>query len=165
MSIDVDRSRMINFDRTGRQPAPMLVPDRLTVTLTVKIGEAAASALQVNGLEDSLMIEWEELSRSVGVYRDLPRSEPGALTREADAYRDVCRDLSRSIAGMPFNLTVSFCAPRRWDAQVGRVSWLCAGQGNERAADETRCLSLICGTTSATAALSRRRSSRGDRRR
>jgi hypothetical protein len=37
----------------------MLVPDTLTVKVTVKVFEAAASALQINGLEGSLMIEWE----------------------------------------------------------------------------------------------------------
>jgi hypothetical protein len=37
----------------------MLVPDRLTVKVTVKIFEAAASALQINNLEGLLMIEWE----------------------------------------------------------------------------------------------------------
>jgi hypothetical protein len=37
----------------------MLVRGRLTVKMTVKICEAAASALQINSLEDSLMIEWE----------------------------------------------------------------------------------------------------------
>jgi hypothetical protein len=37
----------------------MLVPDRLTVKMTVKIFEAAASALRINSLEGSLMIEWE----------------------------------------------------------------------------------------------------------
>jgi len=37
----------------------MLVPDRLTVKMTVKICEAAASALLINSLEGSLMIEWE----------------------------------------------------------------------------------------------------------
>jgi hypothetical protein len=37
----------------------MLVPGRLTVKVTVKVCEAAASALQINSLEASLMIEWE----------------------------------------------------------------------------------------------------------
>jgi hypothetical protein len=37
----------------------MLVPDTLTVKVTVKIFEAAASALRINSLEGSLMIEWE----------------------------------------------------------------------------------------------------------
>jgi hypothetical protein len=37
----------------------MLVPDSLTAKVTVEICEAAASALQINGLEGSLMIEWE----------------------------------------------------------------------------------------------------------
>ena len=54
-SIDVDRSRKVGFERTARKPAPMLVPDRLTV----KISEAEASHLQINSLEGSLMIEWE----------------------------------------------------------------------------------------------------------
>ena len=37
----------------------MLVPDRLTVKMTVKVCEAAPSAFQINSLEGSLMIEWE----------------------------------------------------------------------------------------------------------
>jgi len=37
----------------------MLVPDRLTVRMTAKIREAVASALQINDLDGSLMIEWE----------------------------------------------------------------------------------------------------------
>jgi len=37
----------------------MLVPDRLTVIVTVNICDAAATALQINGSEGSLMIEWE----------------------------------------------------------------------------------------------------------
>ena len=37
----------------------MLVPDSLTVKMTVKIGGQHASTLQINSLEGSLMIEWE----------------------------------------------------------------------------------------------------------
>jgi len=37
----------------------MLVLSTLTVKMTVKICEAAASTLQINSLEGSLMIEWE----------------------------------------------------------------------------------------------------------
>jgi len=37
----------------------MRAPDRLTVKMTVKIFEAASSALPINSLERSLMIEWE----------------------------------------------------------------------------------------------------------
>jgi hypothetical protein len=37
----------------------MLMPDTLTVKVTVKIFLAAAIALQSNNLEGSLMIEWE----------------------------------------------------------------------------------------------------------
>jgi len=37
----------------------MLVPERLTVKMTVKICEATSSALPINSLERSLMIEWE----------------------------------------------------------------------------------------------------------
>jgi len=37
----------------------MLVPNRLTVKMTVKIFGAAASTVQINSLEGSLMIEWE----------------------------------------------------------------------------------------------------------
>jgi len=58
-SIDVDRSRKINFGRTARKPAPMLVPDRLTVKTTAKVCGAAASTLRIKSLEGSLMIEWE----------------------------------------------------------------------------------------------------------
>ncbi|MBK8107663.1 MAG: hypothetical protein IPK42_19515 [Betaproteobacteria bacterium] len=58
-SIDVDRSRKVNFGRIARKPAPMLVLRALTVKMTVKICEAAASALRINSLEGSLMIEWE----------------------------------------------------------------------------------------------------------
>jgi hypothetical protein len=37
----------------------MLVSNRLTVEMTVKVCGAAAIALRINGLEGSLMIEWE----------------------------------------------------------------------------------------------------------
>jgi hypothetical protein len=37
----------------------MLVLDRLTVKMTVKIREAVASTLQINDLDGSLTIEWE----------------------------------------------------------------------------------------------------------
>jgi hypothetical protein len=37
----------------------MLVPDRLTVKVTVKVCVAAASALRIKSLEISLTIEWE----------------------------------------------------------------------------------------------------------
>jgi hypothetical protein len=37
----------------------MLVPQTLTVKVTVKVRGSASSALQINGLEGSLMIEWE----------------------------------------------------------------------------------------------------------
>jgi hypothetical protein len=37
----------------------MLVPDRLTVNLTVKVCGAAVIAVRINSLEGSLMIEWE----------------------------------------------------------------------------------------------------------
>jgi hypothetical protein len=37
----------------------MLVPDRLTVKMTVNFCGAAPSALQINSVEGSLMIEWE----------------------------------------------------------------------------------------------------------
>jgi hypothetical protein len=37
----------------------MLVPDRLTAKMTVEICAAASSALPINRLERSLMIEWE----------------------------------------------------------------------------------------------------------
>jgi hypothetical protein len=37
----------------------MLVLGRLTVKVTVKVYGAAASALRINNLESSLMIEWE----------------------------------------------------------------------------------------------------------
>jgi hypothetical protein len=37
----------------------MLLPDGLTVTMTVKICDAGATTLSINSLERSLMIEWE----------------------------------------------------------------------------------------------------------
>jgi hypothetical protein len=37
----------------------MLVPGTLTVNVTAKVFEAAASSLLMNRLEGSLMIEWE----------------------------------------------------------------------------------------------------------
>jgi hypothetical protein len=37
----------------------MLVPEMLTVKMTVKVCEAVSGALQINSLEGSLMIEWE----------------------------------------------------------------------------------------------------------
>jgi hypothetical protein len=37
----------------------MLVPDRLTARVTVRIFKAAASTLQINSFRGSLMIEWE----------------------------------------------------------------------------------------------------------
>jgi len=58
-SINVDRSRKVTFVLIARKPAPMLVPDRLTVKVTVKICEAEESAMQIKSLEGSLMIEWE----------------------------------------------------------------------------------------------------------
>jgi hypothetical protein len=58
-SIDVDRSRKVTFGRIARKPAPMLVPDRLTVKMTVKVCGVAATTLRINSLEGSLMIEWE----------------------------------------------------------------------------------------------------------
>jgi hypothetical protein len=57
--IDVDRSRKVTFHRIARKPAPMLVPDRLTVRMTVKIREAVVSTLQIYDLDGSLMIEGE----------------------------------------------------------------------------------------------------------
>jgi hypothetical protein len=57
--IEVDRSRKVTFHRIARKPAPMLVPDRLTAKVTVKVCAAAACALRINSLEGSLMIEWE----------------------------------------------------------------------------------------------------------
>jgi hypothetical protein len=83
----------------------MLVPDRLTAKMTVRIHEAEASPVQSKSVKGLLMIEWEQLSGSIGVYRALSKSGPSALIRLANAYRDVCRHLSRSIGGMPFNLT------------------------------------------------------------
>ena len=55
----VDRSRKVRLRRTARKPAPMLVPDRLTVKVTVKVCEAAVSILRINSLDGSLIIEWE----------------------------------------------------------------------------------------------------------
>ena len=56
MSIDLERCV---FAKIPPKPAPMLVPDRLTVKMTAKICEAASSALPINSIERSLMIEWE----------------------------------------------------------------------------------------------------------
>jgi hypothetical protein len=57
--MDGDRSRKVPFLTIARKPAPMLVPDGLTVKMTVKISGAAAIALRFNSVEGSLMIEWE----------------------------------------------------------------------------------------------------------
>jgi hypothetical protein len=57
--IDLGRSRKVRFGRIARKPAPMLVLDRLTVKMTVKVREAVASTLQINDLDGSLTIEWE----------------------------------------------------------------------------------------------------------
>jgi hypothetical protein len=57
--IILDRSRKVGFFEIARKPAPMLVPGKLTVRMTVKTSEAAESALPSNSLEGSLMIEWE----------------------------------------------------------------------------------------------------------
>jgi hypothetical protein len=57
--IDFDRSRKVPLLKIARKPAPMLVPDRLTVKVTVKICGAASSPLRIRGLEGSLMTEWE----------------------------------------------------------------------------------------------------------
>ena len=93
-SIDVDRSRKLSFRRTARKPAPMLVLRTLTVEMTVRVCGAAASASRINSLEGSLMIELGRF-RPIGVYRGLSKSRPSALIQRAN----VCRDLSRSIAG------------------------------------------------------------------
>jgi hypothetical protein len=57
--IDLDRSRKVIFGRIAQKPAPMLMLRTLTVKMTVKVCGAAASALRINSLEGSLMIEWE----------------------------------------------------------------------------------------------------------
>jgi hypothetical protein len=59
MSIDVDRSREVTFGRVARKSAPMLMPHTLTGRMTVKLFDMANSAIQTNGLEGSLLIEWE----------------------------------------------------------------------------------------------------------
>ncbi|MCU0975292.1 MAG: hypothetical protein MUC71_03145 [Steroidobacteraceae bacterium] len=53
------RSRKVRFGRIARKPAPMLMLRTLTVKMTVKVCGAAESALRINSLEGSLMIEWE----------------------------------------------------------------------------------------------------------
>ncbi len=58
-SIDLDRSRKVSFRKTARKPASMLVTDKLTVKVTVKVCGAAVSPMQINSLQGSLMIEWE----------------------------------------------------------------------------------------------------------
>jgi len=57
--IDLDRPRKVTFGRIARKPAPMLVPDTLTVKMTVKIDPATWNYFEINSLEGSLMIEWE----------------------------------------------------------------------------------------------------------
>lgn len=49
-SIDRDRSRKVSSGQTARKPAPKV---------TAKVCGSAASALRINSLEGSLMIEWE----------------------------------------------------------------------------------------------------------
>jgi len=49
----------VRFLEIAREAAPMLMPGRLTVNLTVKIADAACDAIRINDLESSLMIEWE----------------------------------------------------------------------------------------------------------
>ena len=58
-SIGVGRSRKVRFGRIRRKPASMLMLLRLTVRVTVKRRAAAQSSRQINGLDGSLMIEWE----------------------------------------------------------------------------------------------------------
>jgi len=58
-SIDLDRSRKVTSGRIARKPAPMLMPDGLTVKVTVKGVVQLLDAIQINSLERSLMIEWE----------------------------------------------------------------------------------------------------------
>jgi hypothetical protein len=55
----VDRSRELNFGRTARKPAPMLELRTLTGKMTENFCGAASGALKINGLQVSLMIEWE----------------------------------------------------------------------------------------------------------
>jgi hypothetical protein len=57
--IDVDRSRKVTFRRIARKPAPMLVPDTLTVKMTVKSDRGTWKHFEINSLEGSLIIEWE----------------------------------------------------------------------------------------------------------
>jgi hypothetical protein len=49
----------VSFRETARKPAPVLMPARLTVQVTVKVCEETASDLQINSVKLSLMIEWE----------------------------------------------------------------------------------------------------------
>lgn len=64
--IDFDRSRKVPLLKVARKPAPMLVPDRLTVKVTVKICGAASIPLRISGLEGSLMIERMGVGRRTG---------------------------------------------------------------------------------------------------
>ena len=57
--IVLGRSRKVRFCETARKPAPMLVPDRLAVRVTVRVCGGAASALRINSLKGLLMIECE----------------------------------------------------------------------------------------------------------
>jgi len=58
-SIDLDRSRKVTLRRIARKPPPLLVPDTLTVKMTVKVDQETLNHFQINSLDGSLMIEWE----------------------------------------------------------------------------------------------------------
>ena len=59
--IDVDRTRKATFRRIARKPAPMLVPNRSTVKVTVSFGEAVLRALRIKSFDGSLVIKWDHL--------------------------------------------------------------------------------------------------------
>jgi hypothetical protein len=47
--IDLDRCRQVTLEQIARKPAPILMPDGLTVRMTVKLSHTAQSAVQING--------------------------------------------------------------------------------------------------------------------
>ena len=91
MSIDLERSA---FGRIARKPAPMLVPDRLTVKMTVKVCGAAASAITNQQLrrlvDDRVGVAFEiyrGLSRSIEKWTQRVDSIGKCLSRSIEIYR------------------------------------------------------------------------------
>ena len=86
-SIDPDRSRNVTFRRITRKPAPMLVPDTLTVKMTVKIGPTTWNHCQINSLDASLTIEWERYCQAIAAHSCPRGGSPGPA-------RCLCRALT-----------------------------------------------------------------------